>query len=90
MVGALQARDLAVLACVSRDMRHMASSDALWEPIFKAEFGAPLPADGLLLGAGAFMRAFGAQWAERERRRRQRRYTLWTQQERALVCVCLS
>ncbi|EIE19430.1 hypothetical protein COCSUDRAFT_48944 [Coccomyxa subellipsoidea C-169] len=69
----LQARDLAALACASRDLRHVASSEVLWEPLLVAEFGAPSPADGLLPGTGAFMHAFGARWTERERRRRQRR-----------------
>ncbi|CAL8468425.1 g7965 [Coccomyxa elongata] len=72
----LQARDLAALACVSRDMRCVACSDTVWEPLFVAEFGAPSPADGLRPGTGAFMPAFGARWAERERRRRQRRRML--------------
>lgn len=71
----LQARDLAALACVSRDMRCVACSDTVWEPLFVAEFGAPSPADGLRPGTGAFMAAFGARWAECEHRRRQRRYT---------------
>ncbi len=71
----LQARDLAALACVSRDVRCAACSDTVWESLFVAEFGAPSPADGLRPGTGAFMAAFGARWAERERRRRQRRCT---------------
>ncbi len=71
----MQARDLAALACASRDLRHVASSEVLWEPLLVAEFGAPSPADGLLPGTGAFMHAFGARWTERERRRRQRRCT---------------
>lgn len=70
---ALQARDLAALGCVSRDLRHLATSDILWEALFVAEFGAPSPSDGLLRVTGGFKPAFAFRWAERARHRRQRR-----------------
>ncbi|KAK9915077.1 hypothetical protein WJX75_004436 [Coccomyxa subellipsoidea] len=69
----LQARDLAALGCVSRDLRHLATSDILWEALFVAEFGAPSPSDGLLRVTGGFKPAFAFRWAERARHRRQRR-----------------
>lgn len=68
----MQAKSLAVACCVSRELRQLASSDALWEPLYEAEFGRPMPSQGLLAGVGGFKHAFGERWAERQRRRRRR------------------
>ena len=66
-----QPRDLAMAACVCAELRHAASADELWKPLFDSEFGdrPPAPASGRQGWKGAF----GACWATRARQRRQRR-----------------
>lgn len=66
-----QPRDLAMVACVCAELRHAASADELWKPLFDSEFGdrPPAPAGGRQGWKGAF----GACWATRARQRRQRR-----------------
>ena len=68
----LQARNLAALLCTCRDMRHVASSDELWDPLYAAEFGPLTPSERPALQRIGLMQAFGQAWAERSRRKRLR------------------
>ena len=59
-------RDLAAVSCACRDLRFAALDDALWKPLFEAEFAPPPPNMRVLLSRG-WKAAFGAAWAGRAR-----------------------
>lgn len=58
----VQAKDLALLRGVCVDLRHAASADELWEPLFRKDFGQP---HGDVLRAGGWFLAYRQQALER-------------------------
>ena len=67
----LQARQLALVACTCKDFSRLASSEELWEKLFRSEFAdaRAQPQEASRVGWKCL---FAAAWRERSERRRHR------------------
>lgn len=71
----LQAQDLSTVECCCTELRHTASSDMFWQPLFQLEFGFVTSHEKTQAGRLGWQGMFTHKWTERERmRRRPRRH----------------
>lgn len=61
----MQAKDLAALGCCCTELRHTASSDLLWQPLFNRELGYVTHYENIQGGASGWQRLFARRYIER-------------------------
>jgi hypothetical protein len=71
ILASLPALDVAALASVNSELRHVASDDAFWRPLFDAEFPSPLSWVIDQIPRRGYKWAFAMCWRERELRRKE-------------------
>ncbi|KAL0021412.1 hypothetical protein WJX79_003342 [Trebouxia sp. C0005] len=73
ILASLQAKDLSAVECCCTELRHTASSNLFWQPLFQQEFGFVTSYESMQAGRLGWQGVFTQKWVERERLRRQPR-----------------
>ncbi|KAL0053556.1 hypothetical protein WJX82_007510 [Trebouxia sp. C0006] len=73
ILASLQAKDLSAVECCCTELRHTASSNLFWQPLFQQEFGSVTSYESMQAGRLGWQGIFTQKWVERDRMRRQPR-----------------
>ncbi len=61
----MQAKDLSAVECCCTELRHTASADLFWQPLFQQEFGFVTSNENLQAGRLGWQGMFRDRWVER-------------------------
>ena len=61
----MQAQDLSTVECCCTELRHTASSDMFWQPLFQLEFGFVTSHEKMQAGRLGWQGMFTHKWTER-------------------------